>query len=256
MNVSNLLDRAAELNEDGVYELADGNFQQAVSSFEESVRHMMQVCQLTCSHSSCSTNHECDHKQLDTTVSVNSLPPARSSVEIPFRNDERFYIYSCTVTFQAPPPASSSSTPHPSELSFYGATILFNLALAHHQQAQKLPASTQRDASYRQALVLYQEVTRTLNGCINHNAPHCRDDILLLALAAGNNQAQILVALQDMDPSLCFQQLLSHSMAALHSQNNFSIFEQSQINEFIRNAMVFGATQHAVGGGEVAAACA
>lgn len=246
MNVSNLLDRAAELNEDGVYELADGCFVEAVGSFENAVRHMMQVCQVT-HGSSTSTGTGTPHKQLDTSAPA-SLPPARSSVEVPFLNDERFYIYSCTVTFQAP--SASSATPHASEIAFYCATILFNLALAHHQQAQKQPA--QRDASYRQALVLYQEAVRTLQ-CL-HLAPNCGDDVLLMTLACLNNQAQILHALQEVDLTHCFPQLLSQSMAALHSQNNFSIFEQSQINEFIRNAMVFGTYQH--GTGEVAAACA
>ena len=252
MNVSNLLDRAAELNEDGVYDLADGNFQQAVAAFEGAVQHMMQVCHLTTQ----STNGNSSHKQLDSSV-AGSLPPARSSVEVPFVNDDRFYIYSCAVTFQAAPSSCSSTAnsnaPHASEIAFYCASILFNLALAHHQQAQaqKLQQAA-RDASYRQALVLYQEVSRTLQ-CLQFAAPHCRDDILLLCLAAGNNQAQILAALQDQDPSICFQQLLSHSMSALHSQNNFSIFEQSQINEFIRNAMVLNAGSQA---GLIAAASA
>lgn len=248
MNVSTLLHQAAELNEDGVYELADDNFGEAMGSFENALQTMMQVCQLThdakgsTSSSTTASNNSIrrssSHKQLDTTTPMLPPPSPSSSVEVPYLRDDRFYLYSCTVTFSAPPSSSSNNPPSTQEIAFYCATILFNLALAHHQQGQKLQqGALKRDASLRQALCLYQEAARTLQ-CLDHMA----DDILLMTLAILNNQGQILYTLQEADREICFQQLLLQSTTALHATNNFSVFEQSQINEFIRNAVVASTT--------------
>ena len=82
------------------------------------------------------------------------------------------------------------------------------------------------------------------------------DDLLLMSLALLNNQACILVALQDQpSATACFQQLFLHSSSALQEPNNFSMFEQSQVQEFLRNAMLFGTLQ-AGGLYQHAAACA
>eukprot|EP00797_Seminavis_robusta_P006877 Sro1465_g274970.2 (274) ;mRNA; r:6293-7114 len=199
------------------------------------------------------------------TSTTGCLPSARSSVEVPFLQDDRFYIYSCTVTFN--PSTSSSSTltaattmiPSSAEIAFYCATILFNLALAHHQHAQRCPKQSQEQAAaLRQALALYQESAKALHTLQQRLTPAtlccCADDLLLMSLALCNNQACILAVLQD-DATACFQQLFVQSTTALQEPNNFSMFEQSQVQEFLRNAMLFGTLQ-AGGLHDHAAACA
>ena len=166
-SMHSILDRAAELNEDGVYELADGNFNSAVQSFESAVRQMMALYQQRVSATT-PPSPQPQHEVL--------LPCSRSSVEVPFLHDDRFFIYSCTITINPTQPSSVSEgavPPSPEELAFYCSTILFNMALAHHQQGQKLlmvasppmadkeqtAAATlqERQRLLRQALMLYQE---------------------------------------------------------------------------------------------------
>jgi hypothetical protein len=272
-NVLNLLERAAELNEDGVYELADGSFGPAVQSFESAVRQMMQVCHQqnssnqngsTAASSSSSAPYNntasAPWKVIQQTQQQQPqhclLPPcSRSCVEVPFLHDDHFYIYSCTATFNPP---SSTAQQHersqgavaccsPGEIVFYCATILFNLALAHHQQAKKATTPAEQDASARQALALYQECHSALQQLVvlssnSNGASACsRDDLVLMNLAVLNNQALILheLAAPITQTQTIFSQLLQQSMYAIqNTHNNFSPFEQSQINEFIRNALV------------------
>jgi hypothetical protein len=245
-----LIERAAELNEDGVYELADGSFSEAVQSFESALRHMMQLSMALNSGNNSSSDHNAALKAVPSSGGDQEmLPPSRTSVEIPYLQDDLFYLYSCTVTFNP----SSGIQPTATEISFYGATVMFNLALAHHQNAQRCRKGSlqQAETSLRQALALYQECTNTLQSLsVVRN-----DDMLLMQLATLNNQAHILYTLGlSTDPSTqcVFHTLMTQSMSALQERpnNNFSPFEQSQINEFVRNSLVFG-LQPAIG-----AACA
>lgn len=245
-----LIERAAELNEDGVYELADGSFSEAVQSFESALRHMIQLIMALNSGNNNSGDNNTALKAVPSSGGDQEmLPPSRTSVEIPYLQDDFFYLYSCTVTFNP----SSDIQPTATEISFYGATIMFNLALAHHQNAQRFGKGglQQAEASLRQALALYQECTNTLQSLsVVRN-----DDMLLMQLATLNNQAHILYTLGlSADPStqFVFHTLMTQSMSALQERpnNNFSPFEQSQINEFVRNSLVFG-LQPAIG-----AACA
>jgi tetratricopeptide (TPR) repeat protein len=285
-SIMNLIERAAELNEDGVYELAYGSFPTAVQSFENAVRQMMRVCEQTTqahylqqySTKQCNSNSNSNsNSQSSTTL---SLPPSRSNVEVPYLKDDRFFLYSCTVTFH-PTGSTSSGTsnatscvvPSSAEIAFYCATILFNFALAHHQQGQRI-VGQDRMASLSQALQLYQEAAKALHTLQQRMAPQAavayREDLLLLHLAIWNNQACILVALGNVEAAdACFQHVMVQSRMALAAdditssddpqvppRHNFSIFEQSQIQEFLRNAMVFGTLHQDGGMWEPAAACA
>jgi tetratricopeptide (TPR) repeat protein len=279
--IMNLVERAAELNEDGVYELAEGSFPDAVQSFENAVRQMMQVCeQTTQAHHLHQHQHQHQHAPLKqqqqhqhqqqcctntSSIAPSCLPASRSNVEVPYLKDDRFFLYSCTVTFQ--PPASSSAVPSSAEIAFYCATILFNLALAHHQQGQRT-SGEDRLSALRHAMQLYQEAAKALHTLQQRMTPPAalayREDLLLLHLAIWNNQACILVVLGNVHAAdACFQHVLVQSRMALDAdedleltRHNFSIFEQSQIQEFLRNAMVFGTLHQAGGVWESAAACA
>ena len=140
------------------------------------------------------------------------------------------------------------------------AVVLWNLALAHHQQA-KIPTSTsssrsgQAEASLRQALVYYQECYQALQSLQHNHASmeayaHCshtvyNDDdddwLVLMTLAVTNNQAHLLYELQE-DSCHHVQQLLTGALHALHiaaCTQKWSVVEIDQMHEFVQNAMVF-----------------
>lgn len=228
MNTFSILERAADLNEDGVYQLSDGRFEVAIATFEAAVSQVMQVCQEMPTSSKC-IRGDC------------SLPSNRCCVEVPGLQDDQFYLYSCTMSFQVNP-IPEGKTVAPIDLAFYAGAMCFNLGLAYHKRGQQERGQANykvSDELYRQALHMYQYCTNVLS--ILHRLPIPCDDVDLMWLATLNNQAQIHHALNEEELARdCFVSLTASSFAALANPLAFSAFERSHIQEFVRNSMVFG----------------
>lgn len=225
-----LLNQASELNEDGIYELASGLAGPAIAHLEEAGRLLMQCLESSSSQA----------------IPMEREVHSTSRVQIPHLNDDLFYIYSCAVSYT--PPSSQTDSP-----VFGLAVVTFNLALAYHQQA-RTTSGAHAEASARQALTYYKECQQALQALNNtqnsttttafHHHNMQDEDLLLMTLACMNNQARIQYELDSSatkDP--VFQKLLTCSMHAIlraDQCDNLSMVEQSQIHEFVQNAMVFG----------------
>ena len=221
------LHQVCELNEDAIFELSSGHPGPAIVLLEEAAGQLMQ-CLTADSHSSSAIS-----------------PHYTSRVQIPHLHDDLFYVYSCAVSYSASTTTASTTTtttttiPSQSDMIFELAIVLFNLALAHHQQG----ILTKAEAPLKQALTFYKECHQALQSLTtDHN-----DDVLVLTLAVLNNQAEILYYHQQQQhehehSTEIFQKLMTHSMHAILQQaddtSNLSMVEQSQIHEFVQNAMV------------------
>ena len=223
-----VLHQMAELNEDAAYEMSSGRPGTAIVHLEEAAGRLMDCLTRPSLRTSTTTSSSCSHTHWT------------SRVQIPHLHDELFYIYSCAVSYNAPTSTSASSASQ-SDVIFELAVVLFNLALAHHQQGNM----RKQTSSLQLALTYYKECYQALQSLSNTEANSDNEDILLLTLAVLNNQAQILYQQEQRHAStdVVVQKLMTHSMHAMvhqqHEHSNLSMVEQSQIHEFVQNAMLF-----------------
>ncbi|CAB9500117.1 expressed unknown protein [Seminavis robusta] len=232
--LSFLLEQAAGLNEDGVYELSSGKPQEAIPLFQEAWESLMEVAG--------ATGSTCTSSIVGTDCSTAATT---TRIQIPHLEDDVFYIYSCAVAYSA----STSTTPvntTSKDVQFECAIVLFNLALAFHQQGKK----TKKEGFLRRALQYYQQCQQSLQQVLTTNTTcTAHDELILLTLAVMNNQASIEYELPiptttnttsaaNNDNS---EKLWHYSIHAILDEEttNFSMVEQSQIHEFVQNAMVF-----------------
>lgn len=103
-------------------------------------------------------------------------------VEIPGLQDATFFIYNRAILF-----GPSSSSYQDTDLVFSNAAILFNLALAFHHHGQLCC----REPLLRRAAFMYGHVIKLVAN-LAHNANGNNSSATALAVAAMNNQAQIL----------------------------------------------------------------
>jgi hypothetical protein len=245
-----MIQLVAELNEDAVYELAAGKSECAIILLEKATRVLMEVCQ--------KSNMQ---RKRHASPASDSVYRA-SSVEIPYLLDDVFYVYNYTMTFSLQTTKGASSEPRTKKTSqndmiaVYGSSILFNLALAYHQQGK----ITGELSSFQRAFYTYQECYNALQALPPHlqqHHPFFAEDICLMTLAALNNQAQIahelgeeVTATNSMQGECCsnmsesVQTLFWSSLSKMMEDDctylqNLSAFEQSQIQEFVQNAMAF-----------------
>lgn len=221
-SASAYLHQVSELNEDATYELSSGRPSLAITHLEAAAGRLVHCLSLPLANASpCS-------------------PHFTSRLQIPHLQDDLFYIYSCAVSYTVP--TNTTTIPSHSDLVFELAVVLFNLALAHHQQGKMTKHEGVREASFQQALAYYKECQQALQS-LDSNTNANEDDLLVLTLAVLNNQAQILY--QHEHERQCqtdvFQKLMTHSMHAILREDdiNLSMVEQSQIHEFVQNAMLF-----------------
>jgi hypothetical protein len=235
-SVSRLLQQAFDWNEDGVYELASGRSMQAIEWFQKAWGVLRQVTRV-------------DHRGY-------SYYPVTGRVQIPHLEGDVCYIYPCAVTLchSAAITSSTSSTrrqhlassssKEDSGHAFSCAIVLFNVALAHHQQGKQLANNKEL---LNTALQYYQECQQLLQS-LSEPDDSTQEDLLLLTLAVMNNQAHIEYELQENstagattteEATGSFQKLWHYSLHAMLLDSNFSMVELSQIHEFVQNAMVF-----------------
>jgi hypothetical protein len=127
----------AVLNKQGVSWLVFGGFQEAVTFFKNALvtlktRSLLQIPELRSPRVS---PHLC---------------PMYTSIGVPIQ-EERFYIYNRALVFTPSETSAVSEIDYP----LYSAIILFNIALAHHLQAQGGPGDRAlRDAGYFYSMCL------------------------------------------------------------------------------------------------------
>ena len=287
LRIQKILERVSDMNEEGVYALADGDTsERAIDFFDGALRLLGEASRWNSSLAVVSDARCKDPRKSKNHTICYSLPHSLARQEVPYLQNigGPFYTFSAAISI-TPKCATPSSEPfvcyaenedgraeREMDMVFYHAIISFNLALAYHQLSSSLNVSCRdsASASLERANDHYfqcQEALLALPTCLflpvldgntsSTNKSYCcqdsRDVLVITLLAALNNQALILhlkdghhVPQEESDSSVTRsalrQLLLTYSMDAMqrikNKATNYSMFEQWQIQEFARNAVL------------------
>ena len=196
------LQEAAHLNVAGASMLANNNRGGAVRAFKSAIQIMETL----------SMSPEADGKIRSNKEQV------FGAIDMPVGVDESFFVFNQPLIFQVSPEAL--------DMGFYNGVIMFNLALAFHQEA-----SLKGDfAKFKKAINLYHLCTNLLAGDMTAASGG-------VILAAVNNSTHAFLKLGAYDQFRDGIQRLAEQAASLASQEVSapSPFEQHHFEEFYLN---------------------
>jgi tetratricopeptide (TPR) repeat protein len=165
--------KAADLNNQGVLLLVEGNMQAAMSVFQSALTGIKQIV----------NNEDLEGKMQATTLTPQPSFLRESSDRLKMLQTEHSFIYDRPLLIDQ----ITTIDDLDSALALLSAAVLFNLALTCHQLGK-----SGKDEALKRAAVLYRMCMQLLANCDSNDA-----STTVLALLALNNRAQIHYELCD-----------------------------------------------------------
>ena len=207
-----LFQQAADLNNQGITALLNGDRKSAIQSMTDSIKFMK--AQLTQSQTDCHNSAVVTSAQTTHTVEIQSM---ESSDTIVFNQAIRI-------------PADVSLTVSEFEVDIYSCAVIFNLALVHHFEAS---SGADADAYLMKAEKLYSMALQLLDktSLTVHTA-------LIVKLACINNLSQIRYAKGDYKNA---REGLSQVSAFIRQPSNQAVLEEPEIQGLLMNVLLLKA---------------
>jgi hypothetical protein len=209
-----LFELAAQLNNEGVTALLEGEQQTAFHVLTKSIKLMKQELAKN------------PTTQLGSKSSGSLKDQETVCVKIPDMATSESIVFNHVMTI---PTRVSKATPDLEEIHIFSAVVIFNLAMAHHHHASSQPLDTN---SLKNAEKLYYLVLQLL---VDHAASS--RTAILLTLGSISNLSQIRFVMGDVEQAQAGLRQMSHYIQGV----NQAVFEDSAIERLFMKALLYQA---------------